>query len=302
METIIYDLKPMGRISGSWSGSRVAPSPPPGPTTASPTPRPCERCSAECLRPTSAGLCHGCALRVQAEAQAQAEADEILATLDVRADAMLRAAGLAPRECRADWAEVPRAISQALPLSRLSPLGVGQRVVNGFGLGSDTGAGKTCAIAAALRILTQRRLRWWAQTLVDSARAGAELGCLAMPALGLVWLNWPGFVEEIRANAISENTEMALDCAERAQILVIDDLGRERTKGAYIVDWAASQADRIVSSRYRSDRPIVWTTNLQEKHLVERYGAAMCSRLRELSPMTWLPGLPSLRVRPQVAP
>lgn len=53
-----------------------------------------------------------------------------------------------------------------------------------------------------------------------------------------------------------------LDFASRAELLVIDDLGAERS-----TDFALEQMYKVIDDRYRSKRPIVLTTNFSLDHM-----------------------------------
>ena len=54
----------------------------------------------------------------------------------------------------------------------------------------------------------------------------------------------------------------SLDFASRAELLVIDDLGAERS-----TDFALEQMYKVIDDRYRSKRPIILTTNLSLDHM-----------------------------------
>jgi DNA replication protein DnaC len=202
----------------------------------------------------------------------------------------LRNAGLANREVRAEWSKVHPKLKAAIPRRSLLDMNNGAIPAKGFGLGSATGTGKTMALASAVYGLMRERRRLYAEWL-------ANQDIMTPPHMTLLWLNWPDTVATIRANALSGMVEDLLTSAESIPLLVLDDLGRERIKGTYIEDWAASQLDRIVNHRYRAELPILWTSNLREEELVAIYGAAMVGRLNEDNPMVWVDGLPSMRIK-----
>jgi hypothetical protein len=243
------------------------------------------------------GLCWGCfeyALAIQdAEAEAKrSESDlEALVTED-----LLKVFGLAPRECKADWQKVPEAIKRAMPRLTLLSLSGGNIPTTGFGLGADTGSGKTMALAAILRGFQRAYRKAYIVRLVEETwKYGKEANVKFHHQA--VWLSWPDSVTAIRVHAIDGGAERILERAESAPLLVLDDLGRERIKGAYVDDFAASQLDRLVNHRYREELPTLWTTNLTELQLTEIYGAALVSRLTEDAPLIWLDKLPSMRIR-----
>lgn len=240
-------------------------------------------------------ICWTCWERIRAVADAEEKSVEILKNLDALVGNDLKGFGLSPREVRAAMAIVPRSIQSSMPLDVIQALAVGTIPTRGFGLGSDTGTGKTMAIASLIKGFQRARRKAFAARIVERAR---EFPGRAMEPSGkVVWLNWPDTVNYLRAHAIDGGAEDLLERAENAALLVLDDLGRERIKGSYVEDWAASQLDRIVNHRYREELTTIWTTNTREAALTGLYGAALLSRLTEDAPLIWLKDLPSLRVR-----
>ncbi len=71
----------------------------------------------------------------------------------------------------------------------------------------------------------------------------------------------------------------------RAEALVLDDLGTEYadTKGNYIVD-----LDELVDTFYGDRRPLLITTNLDDKAFKDRYGARIIDRIRECGSFAWI--------------
>ena len=240
----------------------------------------------------AAGLCWECMEKAEAKKSAEDEAARILAHLDEMTAERLLKAGLSKREIKAEPGRVPKELLAAVPASCLKALSSGSIPTGGFGLGSDTGPGKTMALAVLLKAWQRKRLEEFARALKENPRP-------VMVGTGkpLVWLSWPDTVDFIRVHAVDGEAESVLERAEAAPLLVLDDLGRERIKGSYIEDWAASQLGRIISHRYREELPILWTTNLQEKALAGIYGMAMLSRLIEDNPLTWVDGLKSQRLQ-----
>ena len=223
-------------------------------------------------------------------------ASDLVGRLDVHVENTLRSIGLSTREVQADWAKVHQAMRDAIPASRIAPMVQGGRLAQGFGLGSDTGTGKTMAVAALLKVMIKKRLRWWAETLPERV-AKEPHHSHPVPPHGIRWISWPDTVTWLRAHAVDGQAETLLEQVEGVRLLVLDDLGRERIKGSYLEDWAASQLDRVVNHRYREMLPTIWTTNLREEQLTAIYGAALLSRLVEDAPLIWLDGIPSQRLR-----
>lgn len=269
--------------------SSVIPSPSSKPTTS------CKRCSSPTSWLSSDGYCMECMERAHAERAAEDEARDILEHLEERVNADLDKVGLSPREIRAEWSRVPRALRDAMPRDVLRPLSEGVFPARGFGLGSETGRGKSMAVAAILRGFLRARLQVHADKLPEWVKANPSMKLTRK--LGVVWLCWPDTVTLLRAHAVEDLAEDLLARAESSPLLVLDDLGRERIKGSYVDDWAASQLDRIINHRYRNELPTLWTTNVHEDALVGIYGAALISRLIEDAPLAWVDGLPSMRLR-----
>lgn len=216
--------------------------------------------------------------------------------LDALVSMDLTKMGLSTRERRAIWDRVHPKIRKAIPVDALSALLTGKVPARGFALGSDTGTGKTMALACIMRQYATARRRSFILGLAERTKAHPEktfaLGCPP-----IVWIHWPDTVTTLRAHAIDGEAEAILERAETAPLLILDDLGRERIKGSYLEDWAASQLDRIVNHRYREELPTIWTSNLKETVLTGIYGAALISRLTEDAPLVCLEGLPSMRIQ-----
>jgi DNA replication protein DnaC len=66
--------------------------------------------------------------------------------------------------------------------------------------------------------------------------------------------------------------------AERAHVLVLDDLGAER-----VTDFSAASIDNLVRKRYNAERPTIITSNLSAQDFRRRVGPRLLSRLAETS-------------------
>jgi hypothetical protein len=66
--------------------------------------------------------------------------------------------------------------------------------------------------------------------------------------------------------------------AERAHVLVLDDLGAER-----VTDWTSAAIDNLVRKRYNAERPTIITSNLSAQDFRRRVGPRLLSRLAETS-------------------
>ena len=73
-----------------------------------------------------------------------------------------------------------------------------------------------------------------------------------------------------------DGSEQSRDRAIRVDLLVIDDLGSEKTS-----DWTGEQLGIVVDERYRDCRPTIVTSNLGPDRLRESIGERAWSRLYE---------------------
>ena len=230
---------------------------------------------------------HQCRECEEKERQAH-QATEFLAGIGPWVGRWCLAAGMGPREVTARVELIKPAIKRAIVSAaevNLRELLAGKIPSSGFGIGgTGTGAGKTCALAAIFR-----------QYAMTSATEHA--GTInKRPDPNLVWESWPSTVAWMRMNAISDDFPARVDRMIQAPVLFLDDLGSERIKGSYIEDFAASQLDLVVDSRYRDMLPTFYTTNLDLKGLTEFYGARLVSRLCGENPLCIVEGLPDQRM------
>lgn len=181
--------------------------------------------------------------------------------------------GMSPREFPAKWDQIPPEISA-------------QFVTGGFGLTGETGTGKTYAMAAAIK-----RLVWLAADTVHG------MDSPFLPArLPLIWVDWPVLASTLRTQGMSDTTNDEVEALCNATLLVLDDLGAERIKGAYSEDWTTSLLDRVVDTRYKQIRPTFWTSNLTPESLIKVYGARLVSRVIGLGPAIKMPTRKDYRI------
>lgn len=233
--------------------------------------------------PLDPPLCWTCWQAKQEEEARAVRAAEILASLEDWTTRHLQRAGLSRREIRAELHRIPGPIRNAMPKEVVRAMVAGDIPTAGFGLGGNTDGGKTMAVAALLKV----HLEAWTKREIPKRGEGT-------PAW-FRWANWPDTVQWLRAHAIDPSAPELVENLAHIPLLVLDDLGRERIKGSYTEDWAASQLDAIVNARYREERVTIWTTNVTEADLVNLYGAAMLRRLTADNPLTWIPDLRSAR-------
>lgn len=255
---------------------------------------PCPKCSRPTLvgavspspgDPDGPAVCWDCRDRAVVELERQKEAAAVLTDLEGYARTQLELAGAAPREIRATRDKVPEALKRAIPPEPLKAVLAGEVPARGFGIGGRVQGGKTSCLVAILKVGAQAFAR----------REVPQKGARAAYSRGLAFVNWPDEVNAIRRAATDPATAERLERLAAVPILVLDDLGRERIRGSYTEDWAASQLDGIISARYRHERPTLWTTNVPMAELVALYGAALMARLTADNPLTWVDGLTDMR-------
>ena len=221
-------------------------------------------------------ICLICWEKERSDEEKSTQGAKILEDLEAWTAKHLQRVGLSPRELRAELAKVPDVIRRALPKAPVRTMMAGSSPTTGFGLGGNTDGGKTMALAALLRA----HLQAWAKN--------------ELPTRGNVhpdwfrWSSWPDEVNWLRAHAIDGCATERIEELSLVRLLFLDDLGRERIKGSYAEDWAASQLDVIVNARYRNEKVTIWTTNVTEADLVSLYGAAMVRRLTADNPLIWM--------------
>lgn len=248
----------------------------------------CERCKA--MVPGEAPerrLCPGCRPEVEA-------GDAILRDIVTWRNRLCIRAGMSPRELTADDNRITDAVGRALNRlampAEVSAFSMGEVPARGYGLAGPAGVGKTFALASHVKLHVVQRLR----------REVPIHGPKAMEPW-LAWVTWPERVAQMRTKSTAEG---GLDLVDRwrkwwteVPVLIVDDLGAERTKGSYVDDWATSILDLVVDGRQRYSRPTWYTTNLTAQEIVARYGARFVSRLCADNPVGLVEAGPDLRMR-----
>ncbi len=199
--------------------------------------------------------------------------------------------GLAPLEQSAREELIPGSIKKFLPQTEWVSFGL----VGGFG------AGKTCAIAALLVGKVERGVDAQMQKMIEESADMQIQEAVNKQSLGLsawpLWVNWPGDVVKARGRLFADGQEVEewiLGLLDPERLLILDDIGAEKLAGN---DWAGEVLARVIDERLRFQGLTVWTSNLDAKGLVERYGPRTYSRLQALAPMVLLPAMPDQRIR-----
>jgi hypothetical protein len=219
--------------------------------------------------------------------------------MDCREDfinAQLGRSGFAKHELTAQWEIVPEPIKKALPNTR-----------QGFGLSGGFGVGKTFALVALLRRITGVEVDRHMAALLQEENwfdlDGITKARRLPLAVANLWCNWPGEVSERRAQLFQKQHGDVEDwiqgLQEPSRLVILDDLGADRVAGQ---DWAGEVLARVIDERLRRQGLTIWTSNLDAKGLIERYGPRTFSRLQSLAPMILLPKLPDLRLHPPQRP
>lgn len=258
----------------------------------------CKNCSCEFegLNLPRWTLCGSCVAEDKAR-EAEAWKARTRPRIPFLVDQRLSALGLSTAERAADPARIPPAIADTIPEEVVGDLVSGRAPRRGFGLSGSMGAGKTMALAAILKVSVRKRMEVTMEAMTDAPDWAAEERWQAAGAFR--WVSWPQTAAAMKGafKGRHGNAEVE-DLVERlcgTQLLILDDLGRERMRGAYTEDFAIGQLDRIIDARSRESRPILWTTNQDRTELEDLYGAAMVDRLLGLAPLLTLPALRSLR-------
>jgi DNA replication protein DnaC len=133
------------------------------------------------------------------------------------------------------------------------------------------GIGKTHLVAAL------------ANQLVDTLNAAVSInGYVVAQPRPVAFCAEPGLMARIRATfneGARESDETIYDQLERVRLLIIDDVGKDPPRDLSFVQrvWY-----RLIDARYRSERPVILTTNLTLDEFGEHIGGAVADRLREM--------------------
>ncbi len=107
--------------------------------------------------------------------------------------------------------------------------------------------------------------------------AGAIYHTLKVQGVRCVFQTAPELLGRLRAtyDDSSRNTEHAiLTALTRCELLVMDDLGAERPS-----DWVRDRLYYIIDTRYRREKPVIYTTNCSMGELEDNLGGRVVDRL-----------------------
>lgn len=110
--------------------------------------------------------------------------------------------------------------------------------------------------------------------------AAAIVNALVKRGITAIFQSTPELMSRIRATFDKGSTETErniLSALENADLLVLDDLGAEKTTEA-----TRARLYQVIDARYRYNRPIIVTTNCEIKELEEQIGTRAFDRLCEI--------------------
>jgi DNA replication protein DnaC len=95
------------------------------------------------------------------------------------------------------------------------------------------------------------------------------------------FLVWPIFLDEARAASDQPglSSSDALNSLRRVALVILDDVGKERSPDG----WALTEAFKLIDFIYREGRALVLTTNCRPGELADHVGGAAVSRLWEMT-------------------
>lgn len=180
--------------------------------------------------------------------------------------------GVPPRftDCRLESFENRQGTTKALEAAqRVASDDRGDR---GLVLAGPPGTGKT---HLAVGILASRVETWrerYPNAVIDQPDGSVAI----RPDLDIRFVVVPSLLDQLRIGIAFQGVEDPLPELMRSSLVVLDDLGREKS-----TDWAIERLYVLVNERYNHRLPTIVTTNYAPSELAARGYDALVSRLME---------------------
>lgn len=189
----------------------------------------------------------------------------------------LERAGVPPRylDCRFETFR-PRAGTQKAVVAARD---IVTRQRSGLVLCGNPGTGKTHLAVAMLAELLSKWLETYPTAAVEELQEDGYTVVRRRPPLEVRLVSVPSFLDALRARIRFADSADPLPDLIRADLVVLDDLGREK-----VTDWASERLYVLVNERYNALRRTVVTSNYVPEILSERGYDAVVSRLSEGHP------------------
>lgn len=180
--------------------------------------------------------------------------------------------GVPPRfaDCRLTTFEPRRGTVRALTgAKRVAEDTSGDR---GLLLAGPPGTGKTHLATGVLA----HRVEAWLEAFPTPVIDQPDGRVLVRPELDIRFVVVPGLLDRLRLGVNVADVEDPLPDLMRAQLVVLDDLGREK-----VTDWALERLYVLVNERYNWRRPTIVTSNYTPAELASRGYDTLVSRLTD---------------------
>lgn len=93
-----------------------------------------------------------------------------------------------------------------------------------------------------------------------------------------IFATWEMHLQRMREEIKNQSISTYLGAIQNAQVLVIDDLGREKRS-----EWTTSTLYSVINYRYEHLFPTIITSNLEDSELFTWVGGDVASRLKEMA-------------------